>query len=184
MHAYSRTFAATGDIHVKVLPATVINGDVPPGRSDRRCRPTWRVRGTPGKSVPITWRTAPGRRRQGQGPGAGSRGSLPAAAGAKPADRSAARSETATRQAKDAEKAFRSDLIKADQMLLAQVLDLQTRASYNEAGYKYNVVLATLHRDRRPLLGHRRKEVASVRREVEPRGLGDWRFPGRAWEPG
>jgi len=149
IHAYSRTFAATGDIHAKVLPATVSNGDYRPGalgpempaylagsRHARQERANHlanraeavadKTRGLIALEVEEACQRVQEQSRQ--------------------IDLLKSAGELATKQARDAEKAFRADLIKADQMLLAQALELTTRASLNEALHKYNVALATLHR--------------------------------------
>ncbi len=149
IHAYSKTFAATGDIHAKVLPATVSNGDYRPGalgpemppylagsykaRKERASHLATRAEAVADKTrglVSLEVEEAC-QRVQEQG---------------RQIDLLKKASVTATKQARDAEKAFRGDLIKADQMLLAQALELQAKAALNEALYRYNVALATLHR--------------------------------------
>ncbi len=149
LHSYARTFAATADIHAKILPANVINGEYRPGplgpeypvylagsRSQRQHRAELlyqraasvsdKARGLIALEVEeacarlIEW----GKQVE----------SLQEAV------------KQTDKLVKDALKAYRNDQLKTEQMLAAQVLDAQTRAQLNEAIYNYAIALATLQR--------------------------------------
>jgi outer membrane protein TolC len=149
MHPYARTFAATGDIHVRVLPATYMNGDYRPGAvgpempvyfaGSREAR-TERARVLYDRALSVADKT---------------RGLV-----ALETEEACARLQQYARQIeilreaseqtdklrKKAEESYRADQLSTERMLAAQVLDAQTKAQLNEAIYNYGIALATLQR--------------------------------------
>jgi outer membrane protein TolC len=149
LHSYARTFAATADIHAKILPATVMDGDYRPGPL--------------GPEMPVYLAGSPSARQQQAGilharmlaVSDKARG-LVALEVEDACARLRGRAEQveALRKAvqkteklvKEAETAFRADQLKASEMLTAQGFDALTRAQLNEATYQYGLALATLQR--------------------------------------
>lgn len=149
LHIYSKTFAATSDIHSKVLPA---------GSTGDEYRP-----GAVGPEMPVFL--------------AGSRTSRMERAGHL-YERAVAVTEKAkglvalevedaclrlqqegnqvtllrkaidqaAKAVKDAEQAYRDDQLKTDQMIAIQVVEAQTRGQLNETMYRYGLALASLQR--------------------------------------
>jgi len=147
---YSKTFAATSDIHSKVLPASSFG--------DADYRP-----GAIGPEMPVFL--------------AGSRTSRMERAGHLYERANAVADKTrglialevedaclrlqqegaqvvilrqaidqASKAVRDAEEAYRSDQLKTDQMLAIQVVEAQTRGQLNETMYRYGLALASLQR--------------------------------------
>jgi outer membrane protein TolC len=147
LHAYTMTFAATGDIHAKVLPATLINGDYRPGAvapempvylagscstrkaraaalADRASFVADKVRGL------IALEAEEACVRLGD---YGTQVALLTKATAQ-----------SVKVSEDSRRAYRNDQIGTDRMLTAQVVESQNQASLNEAQFKYAVALAAL----------------------------------------
>jgi outer membrane protein TolC len=147
LHSYSMTFAATSDIHAKVLPATVNNGEYRPGAvapemppylagncSTRKCRAAAladrasfvadKVRGL----ITLEAEEACVRFNDyGTQVGLLTRATTQSA-----------------KVSEDSRRGYRNDLIGTDRMLTAQVVESQNQASLNEAQFKYAVALAAL----------------------------------------
>jgi outer membrane protein TolC len=148
-HPYSRTFAATSDLHSKVLPATVINGDYRPGAlapempvylagssQSRQCRATALAE----RSVAVVDKTR----------GLIALETEEACVRLHEAGNQIALLSKAVAQsikiADDARRGYRNDQMGTDRMLTAQVVEAQNKASLNEALFKYATALATLQR--------------------------------------
>lgn len=147
LQPYARTFAAIVDIHAPILPATVINSDYRPGpvgpampvylagscsaRTQRASLYYERALAIVDKArglVALQVTEACERLQQ----------------EARQVDTLRKASQQANKAAKKAEEAYRADQLATDQMLMAQVLDAQTRAQLNEALYHHATALATL----------------------------------------
>jgi outer membrane protein TolC len=149
LHPYSRTFAATADVHSKVLPATVINGEYRPGAlapdmptylagscSSRSCRAT----ALADRAAYLAEKTRNLIALEAE----------EACIRLHEADIQIGLLGKAVEQSKktadDARRAFRNDQMGTDRMLTAQVIESQNKASLNEALFKYATALATLQR--------------------------------------
>ena len=146
---YARTFAATSDIHSKVLPATVMNGDYRPGPV--------------GPEMPSFLAGTPSSRQQRAE--ALYQRSLAVDDKAQglvklEVEEACARLDEQIRQIEllrqavvqtkkqkdDAERYYRNDQLKTEQLLTIQLLDSQTRAQLNEAYYKFGQSLGVIQR--------------------------------------
>lgn len=149
MHSYARTFAATSDIHARILPAGVINGDYRPGplgpemptflAGSRQSRQQ-RARDLYERAVAVTDKARGLIVLEVEE----TLGRMQEYAAQRETYRNA--NEEANKLAEKARDAFRNDQLTAEKMLTAEVLAAQTRASLNEATYKYASALANLHR--------------------------------------
>lgn len=146
---YARTFAATSDVHSKVLPATVMNGDYRPGPV--------------GPEMPSFLAGTPSSRQQRAE--ALYQRSLAVDDKAQglvklEVEEACARLDEQLRQIEllrqavlqtkkqkeDAERYYRNDQLKTEQLLTIQLLDSQTRAQLNEAYYKFGQSLGVIQR--------------------------------------
>jgi outer membrane protein TolC len=149
LHIYSRTFAATADIHSKVLPA---------GSSGEEYRP-----GAIGPDMPVF--LAGSRADRMQRAGHLYERAVAVAEKAKGLVALEVQDaclrlqqegnqvtllrqaiEQAAKSVKDAEQAYRDDQLKTDQMIAIQIVEAQTRAQLNETMYRYGLALASLQR--------------------------------------
>lgn len=149
LHFYSRTFAASTDLHSKVLPATVNNGEYKPGPvgpempaflNGSHSQRTERAGILYARSLAVSDKV---------------RGlvALEAEEGCARLNR-ASESIELQRQAlvkstslyKNAEKFFRQDQLKTDALLTAYGLDVKNKSDLNEAYYQFGLTLAYLQR--------------------------------------
>ncbi|HMP01152.1 MAG TPA: TolC family protein [Gemmatales bacterium] len=146
---YARTFAATGDIHSKILPATVMNGEYRPGPV--------------GPEMPSFLAGTPRDRQQrashlyqrslavdDKAQGLVKLEVEEACARLDEQLRQIALLRQAIQQTKkqkdDAERYYRNDQLKTEQLLTIQLLDSQTRAQLNEAYFKFGQSLGVIQR--------------------------------------
>lgn len=146
---YARTFAATSDIHSKILPATVMNGDYRPGPVGPEM-PTF-LAGTPAarqqRAEHLYQRSlAVDEKAQGLV-------KLEVEEACARLDEQIRQIEllrnavAQTRKQKaDAERYYRNDQLKTEQLLTIQLLDSQTQAQLNEAYYKFGQSLGVIQR--------------------------------------
>jgi outer membrane protein TolC len=148
-HPYSKTFAATSDIHAKVLPGSIINGEYRPGpvgpefptflagsaaqRSERASILHGRALSVVDKARGLV--------------------ALEAEEGCARLNRASEQIELlrkasgkSTELYKKAEEFFRQDQYKTTDLLTAYGLDVQNRSQLNEAYYQFGMTLAFLQR--------------------------------------
>lgn len=149
LHFYSRTFAASTDLHSKVLPATVNNGEYKPGPvgpempaflNGSHSQRTERASILYARSLAVSDKV---------------RGlvALEAEEGCARLNRAAESIELqraalakSTALYKNAEKFFRQDQLKTDALLTAYGLDVKNKSDLNEAFYQFGLTLAYLQR--------------------------------------
>jgi outer membrane protein TolC len=149
LHFYARTFAASTDIHAKVLPAGIINGDYRPGPVGPEM-PTYLI-GSASKRherASILFE-----RSLAVWDKARNLVALEAEEGCAKFNRAADQIELqkiATQKSgdlyKNAEKFFRQDQLKTDALLTAYALDVKNKSDLNEAYYMFGMTLAYLQR--------------------------------------
>ncbi|MFO0811704.1 MAG: TolC family protein [Gemmatales bacterium] len=149
LHFYSRTFAASTDIHAKVLPAGIINGDYRPGPVGPEM-PSYLI-GSASKRherASILYNRALAVVDKARGLVA-----LEAEEGCAKFNRASEQIELqkiATQKSgdlyKNAEKYFRQDQLKTDALLTAYALDVKNKSDLNEAYYMFGMTLAYLQR--------------------------------------
>lgn len=149
MHFYSRTFAASTDLHAKILPATVNNGEYKPGPVGPEM-PTFLVgsRSQRTERARILYERALAVSEKARGLVA-----LEAEEGCARLNRASESIElqkiAATKSTalyKNAEKFFRQDQLKTDALLTAYGLDVKNKSDLNEAYYQFGMTLAYLQR--------------------------------------
>jgi hypothetical protein len=148
-HFYNKTFAASSDIHAKILPAGIINGEYRPGPVGPEF-PTFLVGPVSKRAerASILHDRALSVLDKARGLVA-----LEAETGCARLNRASEQIEL-LRQAggksanlySTAERNFRQDQIKTDMLLTAYVLDVQNKSSLNEAYYQFGMTLAYLQR--------------------------------------
>ncbi|HQR08246.1 MAG TPA: TolC family protein [Gemmatales bacterium] len=149
LHFYSRTFAASTDLHSKVLPAMVNNGEYKPGPvgpempaflNGSHSQRTERAGILYDRSLALTDKV---------------RGlvALEAEEGCARLNRASDSIELqqqafakSTALYKKAEKSFRQDQLKTDALLTAYALDVKNKSDLNEAYYQFGLTLAYLQR--------------------------------------
>lgn len=149
LHFYARTFAASTDIHAKVLPSQLINGDYRPGPVGPEM-PTYLI-GSASKRTEranILYSRSLAVVDKARGLVA-----LEAEDGCAKFNRAAEQIElqriAGTKSAalyKNAEKFFRQDQLKTDALLTAYGLDVKNKSDLNEAYYMFGMTLAYLQR--------------------------------------
>ncbi len=146
---YARTYAATGDIHTRILPATVINGDYKPGpvgpempsflagsRSSRQQRATLfyerslSVSDKAENLVALEVEEACARLKE----------------QLNQVQLLLEATKKSKKLADDAMKIYREDQLSTEKLLAIQLLDAQTRVQLNEAYYKFGQALGLLQR--------------------------------------
>jgi outer membrane protein TolC len=146
---YARTFAAIQDVHSRILPAMVMNGEYKPGPVGPEM-PT-HLAGTPCQRS----RRAACLHERAIAVSEKARNLI-----ALEVEEASARLEQEAQQiellleatkktaknAEDAERFFRLDQLKTDQLIAAQILDATTKAQLNDAYYKFGQALAGLQR--------------------------------------
>jgi outer membrane protein TolC len=149
LHPYVKTFAATSDIHAKILPATLINGDYRPGPVGPEFPPflagsaaqrSERASILHGRALSVIDKA---------------RGliALEAEEGCARLNRASEQidllksaSAKSTALYKKAEEFFRQDQYKTVDLLTGYGLDVQNRSQLNEAYYQFGMTLAYLQR--------------------------------------
>lgn len=149
LHFYARTFAASTDIHAKVLPSQLINGDYRPGPVGPEM-PTFLI-GTSTKRTEranILFQRSLSVVDKARGLVA-----LEAEEGCAKFNRASDQIELqriavakSSKLYKSAEKFFRQDQLKTDALLTAYALDVKNKSDLNEAYYTFGMTLAFLQR--------------------------------------
>ena len=146
---YSRTFAASTDLHAKILPATVNNGEYKPGPVGPEM-PVYLVGSASQRNsrAKILWERAVTVSDKVRGLIA-----LEAEEGCARLNRASEQIELqkiavskSTVLYKNAEKFFRQDQLKTDALLTAYGLDVKNKSDLNEAFYQFGMTLAYLQR--------------------------------------
>lgn len=148
-HFYSRTFAASSDIHAKILPSQVINGEYKPGPVGPEM-PTYLVGN---RNQRVERANALYYRALAVSDKARGLVALEAEEGCARLNRASelielqkiAVGKSATLY-KNAEKFFRQDQLKTDALLTAYGLDVKNKSDLNEAYYQFGMTLAYLQR--------------------------------------
>lgn len=149
LHFYSRTFAASSDIHAKILPSTINNGEYKPGPVGPEM-PTYLVgnRNQRTERANILYQRALAVSDKARGLVA-----LEAEEGCARLNRASDSIElqkiAVAKSAvlyKNAEKFFRQDQLKTDALLTAYGLDVKNKSDLNEAYYQFGMTLAYLQR--------------------------------------
>jgi len=148
-HPYSKTFAATSDIHAKILPAQLINGEYRPGPVGPEF-PTFLAGSASQRSerALILHERAMATVEKARGLVAleGEEGCARLNRASEQIELLKSASEKSSALYKQAEKFFRQDQYKTTDLLTAYGLDVQNRSQLNEAYYQFGMTLAYLQR--------------------------------------
>ncbi|MER3415129.1 MAG: hypothetical protein C4297_02825 [Gemmataceae bacterium] len=149
LSANARTFAATGDIHAKILPASVINGDYRPGplgpEMPAFLAGSWHQRRARAESLADRAEAVAEKARNLIALEV-EEACLRLQQHGREVELLKATVQQAIKQGEEARRAYRAEQLPTDRLLIAQLAESQVKAQYNEAVYRYAIAQATLHR--------------------------------------
>ncbi len=149
LHFYSRTFAASTDLHAKVLPATVNNGEYKPGPVGPEM-PTYLVgsksQRTERAGILYSRSLAVSDKVRGLVALEAEEGCARLNYASESIELQKIASTKSAELYKNAEKFFRQDQLKTDALLAAYGLDVKNKSDLNEAYYHFGLTLAYLQR--------------------------------------